>query len=224
MSTRMQQRRGTAQQWTDANPVLAEGEVGFETDTYQFKIGNGVNAWASLDYFSAGVDLSAYATEAYADQAEADAITSSNSYTDTAIANLVDSSPATLDTLNELAAALGDDANFATTVTNSLSEKAPLRQSFEDKSANYTFDAADTNKVIRNTSGTPVTFTIPVDTFTLGDRVDIINGATGVITFAAASGVTLLSKDGAVTIDTQHAAATLLFRDTNLVYLIGDIA
>jgi hypothetical protein len=39
---------------------------------------------------------------------------------DTSIANLVDSAPATLDTLNELAAALGDDANFATTVTNSI--------------------------------------------------------------------------------------------------------
>lgn len=45
---------------------------------------------------------------------------------DTSIASLVDSAPATLDTLNELAAALGDDANFSTTVTNSLAEKAPL--------------------------------------------------------------------------------------------------
>jgi hypothetical protein len=44
----------------------------------------------------------------------------------TAIAALVDSSPASLDTLNELAAALGDDANFATTVTNSLAAKADL--------------------------------------------------------------------------------------------------
>lgn len=41
----------------------------------------------------------------------------------TAIANLVDSAPSTLDTLNELAAALGDDANFATTVTTALSGK-----------------------------------------------------------------------------------------------------
>ena len=39
---------------------------------------------------------------------------------------LIDSAPAALDTLNELAAALGDDANFATTVTNSLALKAPL--------------------------------------------------------------------------------------------------
>ena len=44
-------------------------------------------------------------------------------YTDTAITNLVDSSPSALNTLNELAAALGDDANFSTTVTNSLATK-----------------------------------------------------------------------------------------------------
>lgn len=44
----------------------------------------------------------------------------------TAIANLVASSPAALDTLNELAAALGNDANFATTMTNALALKAPL--------------------------------------------------------------------------------------------------
>ncbi|MEW6166056.1 MAG: hypothetical protein AB1642_13440 [Pseudomonadota bacterium] len=45
---------------------------------------------------------------------------------DTAIANLVNSSPAALDTLNELAAALGNDANFAATITAALALKAPL--------------------------------------------------------------------------------------------------
>ena len=44
-------------------------------------------------------------------------------YTTTAIANLVDSAPGALNTLNELAAALGDDSNFSTTVTNSLATK-----------------------------------------------------------------------------------------------------
>jgi len=48
------------------------------------------------------------------------------SYVTTAITNLVDSAPATLDTLNELAAALGDDPNFATTVTNSIASKASV--------------------------------------------------------------------------------------------------
>jgi hypothetical protein len=47
-------------------------------------------------------------------------------YTDTAISNLVDSSPAALNTLNELAAAIGDDANFSTTITNSIATKMPL--------------------------------------------------------------------------------------------------
>ena len=47
-------------------------------------------------------------------------------YVDTSIANLVDSSPSTLDTLNELAAALGDDPNFSTTVTSSIAAKLPL--------------------------------------------------------------------------------------------------
>jgi len=44
-------------------------------------------------------------------------------YVDTSVANLVDSAPATLDTLNELAAALGDDPNFATTVTTQIGTK-----------------------------------------------------------------------------------------------------
>ena len=47
-------------------------------------------------------------------------------YTDTAVANLVSSAPSSLDTLNELAAALGDDANFSTTLTNSIATKLPL--------------------------------------------------------------------------------------------------
>ena len=47
-------------------------------------------------------------------------------YVDTAVSGLVDSAPGTLNTLNELAAALGDDANFSTTVTNSIATKLPL--------------------------------------------------------------------------------------------------
>ena len=54
------------------------------------------------------VDSSTYATQ---------------TYVDTAVSNLVDSAPATLDTLNELASALGDDANFSTTVTTSIGTK-----------------------------------------------------------------------------------------------------
>jgi len=51
MAIRMQQRRGTASQWTSANPILNAGEIGFESDTNKFKIGDGINHWADLDYF-----------------------------------------------------------------------------------------------------------------------------------------------------------------------------
>ena len=47
----------------------------------------------------------------------------SQTYVDTAVSNLVDAAPTTLDTLNELAAALGDDANFSTTVTTAIGTK-----------------------------------------------------------------------------------------------------
>ena len=50
----------------------------------------------------------------------------STAFVRTEVTNLVDSAPAALDTLNELAAALGDDAAFSTTVTNSIATKLPL--------------------------------------------------------------------------------------------------
>jgi len=50
----------------------------------------------------------------------------STAFVRAAITALIDSSPGALDTLNELAAALGDDPNFATTVTNALALKSPL--------------------------------------------------------------------------------------------------
>ncbi len=43
-------RRGTAAAWTSANPTLAAGEPGYETDTGKIKIGDGSTAWASLAY------------------------------------------------------------------------------------------------------------------------------------------------------------------------------
>ncbi len=55
-----------------------------------------------------------------------DTSAASTAYVTTAISNLVDAAPGALNTLNELAAALGDDAAFSTTVTNSIATKLPL--------------------------------------------------------------------------------------------------
>ena len=94
MATRMQQRRGTAAQWTAANPTLAAGEIGFETDTSKFKMGNGSSAWTALTYFANAAELLA----------------------------IIDGAPAALNTLNELAAALGDDPAFFTNIAESISD------------------------------------------------------------------------------------------------------
>ena len=54
MSTvRIQVRRGTASEWTAANPTLAAGEMGVETDTRKIKVGTGSTAWTSLSYIAA---------------------------------------------------------------------------------------------------------------------------------------------------------------------------
>lgn len=50
MPIRLQFRRGLATQWTSANPVLSEGELGLVLDTGQFKIGDGTAAWGSLPF------------------------------------------------------------------------------------------------------------------------------------------------------------------------------
>jgi hypothetical protein len=66
MATKIQVRRGTKVQWENNNPTLDSGEIGFETDTGKFKIGNGSTAWNSLEYAGAG-GVTSYATEAARD-------------------------------------------------------------------------------------------------------------------------------------------------------------
>lgn len=50
--TRIRVRRGTSVEWTTANPTLAEGEFGYETNTGKLKVGNGTSGWTALAYTS----------------------------------------------------------------------------------------------------------------------------------------------------------------------------
>ena len=127
----MQQRRGTAQQWLDADPVLAAGEIGFETDTNEFRIGDGVNVWSDLSPFKnledLGGSLDDYVLISTKGQANGVAsLDSTGNVPASQLANVLDGAPGALDTLNEIAAALGDDSNFATTIINLLDDKAGL--------------------------------------------------------------------------------------------------
>ena len=96
MATLIQIRRGTSSQWSSANPVLASGELAISTDLEKIKIGDGTSTWSALSYINA---------------------------TPSELNDIVDGAPATLDTLNKLAASLGDDADFSTTVTTALGNK-----------------------------------------------------------------------------------------------------
>jgi len=54
MASIIQIRRDTASDWTSANPTLAQGELGLETDTLKLKAGTGTTAWNSLAYYTLG--------------------------------------------------------------------------------------------------------------------------------------------------------------------------
>lgn len=50
MATRIQVRRGSTSDWSTANPILAAGEIGFDTTTANIKVGDGSTAWNALPY------------------------------------------------------------------------------------------------------------------------------------------------------------------------------
>ena len=96
--------------------VLSRSKIGL--DDISATVAGAASGTGSLAYNSTTgaftytpPDLSPYATTVYVNQQ---------------ISNVVDAAPGALDTLNELAAALGDDPNFSTTITNTLATKAPL--------------------------------------------------------------------------------------------------
>ena len=162
----------------------------------------------------------------------------------TAVANIVDSAPAALDTLNELAAALGDDANFSTTVTNSLATKAPLAsptfsgtvsdgdgdmraipQSGSAKTSSYTLTTSDVGNFIEIGSGGSIT--IPNSTFSAGDAVSIFNNTTGdrtitcSITTAYVGGTD--SDVASVTLATR-GVCTILFISATVCVITGNVS
>ncbi len=55
MAFRIQIRRDTSEKWSINNPILLDGEMGYETDTSYLKIGDGTTPWNSLSYWSGGV-------------------------------------------------------------------------------------------------------------------------------------------------------------------------
>ena len=57
MSVRIQMRRGTTSEWNSADPILNEGEIGYNSTLSSFKIGDGTSLWSALDYYQAAADI-----------------------------------------------------------------------------------------------------------------------------------------------------------------------
>jgi len=118
----------------------------------------------------------------------------SKGYVDTQVSNLVDAAPGALDTLNELAAAIGDDANFSTTITNSLATKLGL------SGGTMTGDIVlGANKI--TSTATPATD----DTLTRKGYVDAILGSATSAATSAANAAT--SESNASTSETNAATS-----------------
>ena len=225
MATRMQQRRATAEQWLLADPILAAGEIGYETDTFSFKIGDGINTWSILDYFEnstslqgtiddyipltqkgvalgvAELDANGVVPASQLDLASYYTASEVDTEISTAVSGLVDSAPGVLDTLNELAAAIGDDANFVTTINASITsgDSATLTsaQSYADglasnydasgsaataeSNANSYTDSLVGDGTVDGTAGNTVTDRIAAKPDTLSDLSDttISSASTG---------------------------------------------
>jgi plastocyanin len=88
------------------------------------------------------------ATKTYADTAATTALNTAKTYTDTSISNLIDAAPGALNTLNELAAAINDDASYAATITTALGTKLNIT----DAATTY-LALSDTDERIQDTVG-----------------------------------------------------------------------
>jgi hypothetical protein len=251
MAVKIQLRRDTAAAWTSANPTLAQGELGLETDTTYYKIGDGATAWNSLAYGSiAGtlVDdsvttskiLDANVTEA---KLASDAVTTAKildaNVTEAKLAANAVTTNKILDA-NVTAAKLATDSVEtakivdANVTTAKLANKSvtsakigPLSTS--GQAAAYTFVLADAETLIFYNGASAANFTVPLNSsvaFPVGTQINVLQYgyAGGIITFVGAGGVTLYSEGSKFKTKGQFAIATLIKTDTDAWVVVGNTA
>jgi hypothetical protein len=177
MAIKIQARRGTAAQWTSSNPTLSEGEFGFETDTLKLKIGNGSTAWTSLAY--TGLTP-----------------TEINAAVSAAVAGVIDLAPGTLDTLNELAAAIADDANFFSTIATDIADAQSAAETFATDAIN----ALDTDDIEEGATNLYYT-----ESRAKTDAAELLTGATltNITITGNGSGLTITAENGVADSDTD---------------------
>jgi hypothetical protein len=140
---------------------------------------------------------------------------------------VIASAPAALNTLDELAAALGDDANYATTITTALAGKVPSATSISQKTASYTLASInEKDSMIEMNAAGATTVTVPTDSavaFPVGTSLDILRVGAGAVDVAGAGGVTVNATPG-LKLRSQWSSATLIKRAANTWVLVGDLS
>jgi hypothetical protein len=120
--------------FTDGVTVSNEGQIAVLSPSHEFEVKANVGPLGLKSYNDdivftpgSGKDVKwgsdVVATQTYADSAAGNALADANEYTDNSVAALVDSAPALLDTLNELAQAIASNPNYATDMANNLAQK-----------------------------------------------------------------------------------------------------
>lgn len=140
-----------------------------------------------------------------------------------AVADLIGGAPGALDTLNELAAAMADDANFATTLTNQLAlkgDKSPAIRDITDAAATIT--QADNGKIIRADRATAQTLTVTAP-IAAGFNCLIIQRGDGLVSFAA-DGLTMTNVDGFTDSAGKNSVMGLAADGADAVVLSGRLA
>jgi hypothetical protein len=140
---------------------------------------------------------------------------------------VIAAAPAALDTLDELAAALGDDANYATTVTTALAGKVPSATPISQKTASYTLSSInEKDSMIEIDAAGATTVTVPTDAavaFPVGTSLDILRVGAGAVDVVGAGGVTVNATPG-LKLRSQWSSATLIKRAADTWVLVGDLS
>ena len=101
------------------------------------------------------------------------------------------------------------------------------RPTSEQTGTTYTFVLGDANTLIYANNASAQTYTIPANAsvgLPIGSEIEVFNLGAGIVTFSAAGGVTIYSKDSLLSMSAQYAAAILKKQDDDTWILIGDLA
>jgi hypothetical protein len=198
-------RRGTATEWTNANPVLDAGEPGFETITGKLKIGDGTTAWNSLDYVANDFEITDLGDVIITDPEAGQILAFNgtnwvNSTQDTAGATYTIATEGTSGSVDVVLAGSDDTTDGVTftagsgiTITNA-NDTITIANSVTDTNTTYTA-SAETTTGGANFRLTPSTGTAQDIKIASGTNVTVERTDAGTITINASGGVTEIVED-----------------------------